>query len=97
PTDIPTELGSASYAKTIINGTKLEFGKYFTTSTFLGLNLQAATTPGFRIEHRFGLTGGLSIESTLQPRYFLSEPTLAPQEFKKANAFGLFLIRRWRF
>ncbi len=97
PTNIPGEFGGSSYAKTLLNGTELEFGKYFTTATFVGLNLQASSAPGFRIEHRFGLNSGLSLESTLQPRYFLTEPTLAPQDFKKANAFGLFLVRRWKF
>lgn len=95
---IPPELATGDFGRfgTVFKGTQLEFGKYFTTSTFLGLNLQATSTPGFRAEHRFG-DRGLSLESTLQPRYFLAEPSLAPQGLKKANAFGLFLVRRWKF
>ena len=98
PASIPPELASGKFGKfgTYLKGTQLEFGKYFTTSTFIGLNLQATTSPGFRVEHRFG-NRGLSLESTLQPRYFLVEPSLAPQDLKKANAFGLFLVRRWKF
>lgn len=98
PASIPPELAAGKFGKfgTYLKGTQLEFGKYFTTSTFLGLNLQATATPGFRAEHRFG-SRGLSLESTLQPRYFLPEPSLAPQELKKANAFGMFLVRRWKF
>lgn len=98
PASIPPELAAGKFGKfgTYLKGTQLEFGKYFTTSTFLGLNLQATATPGFRAEHRFG-NRGLSLESTLQPRYFLPEPSLAPQELKKANAFGMFLVRRWKF
>lgn len=98
PADIPSEVAVGKFGKfgTVFKGTQLEFGKYFTTSTFLGLNLQATSTPGFRAEHRFG-EKGLSLESTLAPRYFLPEPSLAPQDLKKANAFGLFLVRRWKF
>ena len=98
PASIPPEVASGKFGKfgTVFKGTQLEFGKYFTTSTFLGLNLQATSTPGFRAEHRFG-DRGLSLESTLQPRYFLPEPSLAVQDLKKANAFGLFLVRRWKF
>ncbi|MEO7359463.1 MAG: translocation/assembly module TamB domain-containing protein, partial [Gemmatimonadaceae bacterium] len=98
PASIPAELAAGKFGMfgTYLKGTQLEFGKYFTTSTFVGLNLQATTPPGFRVEHRFG-NRGLSLESTLQPRFFLVEPSLAPQELKKANAFGLFLVRRWKF
>lgn len=98
PASIPPEIAAGKFGKTgtYLKGTQLEFGKYFTTATFVGLQLQATTSPGFRVEHRFG-DRGLSLESTLQPRYFLPEPSLAPQELKKANAFGLFLVRRWKF
>ena len=98
PASIPPEMAAGNFggAKTFLLGTQFEFGKYFTTSTFVGLNLQATSTPGFRIEHRFG-NRGLSLESTLQPRFFLPDPSLAQQDLKKANAFGLFLVRRWKF
>ncbi len=98
PSNIPPELASGNFGgfTTFLKGTQFEFGKYFTTQTFVGLQLQATTSPGFRVEHRFG-RGGLSLESTLQPRFFLPEPSLEPQELRKANAFGLFLIRQWKF
>jgi autotransporter translocation and assembly factor TamB len=97
PASIPPELASGHFGafSTFLRSTQLEYGKYFTTSTFVGLNLQAIN-PGFRIEHRLG-NNGLSLESTLQPRFFLPEPSLASQNLKKANAFGLFLVRRWKF
>lgn len=98
PSNIPPELAAGNFGglTTFLKGTQLEFGKYFTTQTFVGLQLQATTSPGFRVEHRFG-NGGLSLESTLQPRYFLPDPSLSPQSLKKANALGFFLIRRWKF
>lgn len=99
PSNIPTELASGNFGAltTFLKGTQLEFGKYLTTRTFVGLQLQATTTPGFRVEHQLSRTPGLSVESTFQPRFFLPEPSLSTQEITKANAFGLFLVRRWRF
>ncbi|MGV3711238.1 MAG: translocation/assembly module TamB domain-containing protein [Gemmatimonas sp.] len=95
PTDVQTEIASGNFGSSAFRSTQLEFGKYFTTSTFLGLQLQAAN-PGYRAEHRFGRTG-LSIESSMQPRFFLKEQTLGKQDLLKANAIGFFLVRRWRF
>ena len=99
PSNIPTELASGNFGvlTTFLKGTQFEFGKYFTTRTFVGLQVQATTTPGFRVEHQLGRNPGLSLESTFQPRFFLPEPSLSLQEITKANAFGLFLVRRWRF
>ena len=95
--NLPTELAGGNFGalSTLTKGTQLEFGKYFNTRTFVGLQLQS--TPGFRIEHRFGWSPGLSLESTFQPRFFLPDPSLSVQEITRSNAFGLFLVRRWRF
>ncbi len=99
PSNVPTELASGNFGAltTFLKGTQFEFGKYFTTRTFVGLQVQATTTPGFRVEHQLSRNPGLSIESTFQPRFFLPEPSLSEQEITKANAFGLFFVRRWRF
>ncbi len=99
PASLPPELASGNFGAltTFFKGTQLEFGKYLNTSTFVGLQLQPTTIPGFRVEHRFGRTRGLSLESTFQPRFFLPEPSLSEQEITKANAFGMFLVRHWRF
>ena len=100
PADVPPEIVSAQFGGalgTFLRGTQLEFGKYLNTQTFVGLNLQATTTPGFRVEHRLRNRPNLSIESTFQPRFFLPESSLAESELRKANSFGLFLVRRWKF
>jgi translocation and assembly module TamB len=99
PANVPTELASGNFGglTTFLKGTQFEFGKYLATRTFVGLQLQATTTPGFRVEHRLGRNPGLTLETSLQPRFFLPEPSLSEQEITKANAFGLFLVRRWRF
>ena len=50
-----------------------------------------------RVEHRLRNRPNISIESTFQPRFFLPESSLAESELRKANSFGLFLVRRWKF
>jgi translocation and assembly module TamB len=99
PANIPTELASGNFGalSTFLKGTQFEFGKYFTTRTFVGLQMAATTTPGFRVQHQLSRTPGLSLETTFQPRFFLPEPSLSTQQITKANALGIFLSRRWRF
>jgi translocation and assembly module TamB len=99
PANLPTELASGNFGAltTFLKGTQFAFGKYVSTRTFLGLQVQATTTPGFRVQHQLSRTPGLSLDATFQPRFFLPEPSLSPQQITKANALGLFLARRWRF
>lgn len=99
PANVPPELASGNFGAltTFLKGTQVEFGKYMTTRTFVGLQLQATTTPGFRVQHQVGRTPGLTLETTFQPRFFLPAPSLSQQEITKANALGVFLVRRWRF
>lgn len=99
PANLPTELASGNFGalSTFLKGTQFTFGKYLSTRTFLGVQLQATTTPGFRVQHQLSRTPGLSLDATFQPRFFLPEPSLSPQQITKANALGLFLARRWRF
>ncbi len=99
PANVPTEIASGNFGafETFLKGTQFEFGKYITTGTFVGLQTQVSSVPGFRVEHRFRRAPGLSIESTFQPRFFLPEPSLSEQELRKANSLGFFLTRIWRF
>jgi translocation and assembly module TamB len=101
PSNIPPEFASGNFGalNAFLTGTQFEFGKYFNTNTFVGLQsqLRLDVAPGFRIEHRFRRNPGLSIESTFQPRFFLPEPSLSRQELIPSNALGFFLVRRWRF
>ena len=99
PADLPTEVASGNFGalETFLKGTQFDFGKYFSTNTFVSLQAQLSVAPGFRVEHRFRGSPGLSIESTFQPRFFLPEPSLSTQDLKKSNALGIFLVRRWRF
>ncbi|MDF1504378.1 translocation/assembly module TamB domain-containing protein, partial [Roseisolibacter sp. H3M3-2] len=103
--DLPPELFRADVSglEAILKGTQIEFGKYFNRSTFVGLQATPVffqgdpPIPGFRIEYRFSRLPGYSIESSWQPRFFLPEPSLAPQNIDPKNALGVFLVRRWRF
>ncbi len=99
PANVPTELASGNFGafETFLKGTQFEFGKYINTGTFVGLQAQLTSIPGFRIEHRFRRSPGFTIESTFQPRFFLPDPSLTQQELRRAHALGLFLTRVWRF
>lgn len=96
PANVPVELAGGQFGS-FLRGTQVEFGKYFNTQTFIGLQAQPSAVPGFRIEHRFRTRPGLSLESTFQPRFFLPQPSLSEQEIIRSNSLGLFLVRRWRF
>ncbi len=99
PANVPTELASGNFGafETFLKGTQFEFGKYISTGTFVGLQAQLTSVPGFRVEHRFRRNPGFSIESTFQPRFFLPDPSLTQQELRRAHALGFFLTRLWRF
>jgi translocation and assembly module TamB len=99
PANVPTELASGNFGafETFLKGTQFEFGKYVSSGTFVGLQTQLSSVPGFRIEHRFRRNPGFSIESTFQPRFFLPDPSLTQQELRRAHALGFFLTRLWRF
>jgi hypothetical protein len=54
--------------------------------------------PGVQLVHRFGGTGGYRLETGLDTRYLLQDPSLAlNQNVATTSAFGAFLIREWRF
>ena len=89
-------------ANSFLRGTQIEFGKYIQTHTFLQLQVRpdpaSLQRPGFQITHRFNEATGYRIEASLQPRYLLTQPSLAPDQTPMTtSAFGLFLIREWRY
>lgn len=95
PADVQTDVGS------FLKGTEVEFGKYIRSRTFVAtqtrLDPGSLNRPGFQLQHRFGGTGGYSLEASLETRYLLHEPTLAPQTVGTTSALGIFLVRNWRF
>jgi len=96
PADVSLDAGS------FLRGTKVEFGKYIQNRTFLSLNLRPDPTslqrPGFTLTHRFPGGAGYQIQASLAPRYLLTQPTLSPtQQPVTTSAFGLFLVREWRY
>lgn len=89
-------------ASSFLRGTQIEFGKYIQTRTFLQLQVRpdpaSLQRPGFQIIHRFGPRTGYSVEASLEPRYILTQPTLLPNQTPETtSAFGLFLVREWRY
>ncbi len=95
--------GGNSGLHTFLTGTQIEFGKYFNRNLYVGLQtvpeFYAAKppVPGFRVQYRFPRSPDLSLEAVSAPRYFLMQPTLAPQPIDPNSALGLYLVRQWRF
>jgi len=96
PADVQTDVGS------FLRGTQFEFGKYFRSHTFFAvkspLDPKALRRPGVQMVHRFGGLRGYRLETGVDTRYLLREPTLTrDQNVATTSAFGAFLIREWRF
>ena len=95
--------GGSSGLHTFLTGTQIEFGKYFNRNLYVGLQtvpeFYAARppVPGFRVQYRFPKSPNVSLEAVSAPRYFLMQPTLAPQTIDPNSALGLYLVRQWRF
>jgi hypothetical protein len=101
-TDVPIEL-SASRAGAFLRGTEVEYGRYLSSSSYLSLQLRplvftdwSQNALGVRYQYRTML--GLRLETSFEPRYLLSEPTLAPrQNATSTSVLGVLLMREWRF
>jgi translocation and assembly module TamB len=96
PADVQTDVG------TFLRATQFEFGKYIKSHTFVlvksPLDPKALQRPGVQVVHRFGGRRGYRLETGIDTRYLLQEPTLSrDQSVGTTSAFGAFLIREWRF
>jgi translocation and assembly module TamB len=96
PADVQTDVGG------FLRATQFEFGKYLRSRTFLAikspLDPAALARPGVQFVHRFGGLRGYRMETGLEARYLLQEPTLARDRgVATTSVFGAFLIREWRF
>ena len=96
PADVQTDVGN------FLRATQFEFGKYIKSHTFVAmkspLDPKALVRPGLQIVHRFGGLRGYRLETGVDTRYLLLEPTLTrDQNVTTTSAFGAFLIREWRF
>ncbi|GAC1409006.1 MAG: hypothetical protein NVSMB53_00410 [Gemmatimonadaceae bacterium] len=96
PADVQTDVGN------FLRATQFEFGKYIKAHTFIEfkspLDPAALVRPGLQVVHRFGGFRGYRLETGVDTRYLLREPSLArDQNVATTSAFGAFLIREWRF
>ena len=96
PADVQTDVGN------FLRGTQFEFGKYIKSHTFVAVKSpfdpKALMRPGIQVVHRFGGLRGYRLETGVDTRYILRDPTLArDQNIATTSAFGAFLIREWRF
>jgi len=96
PADVQTDVGN------FLRGTQFEFGKYIKSHTFVAIKSPfdpaALVRPGVQVVHRFGGLQGYRLETGVDTRYILREPTLQrDQNILTTSAFGAFLIKEWRF
>ena len=96
PADVSLDAGS------FLRATQIEFGKYIQTNTFLQLQVRpdpaSLQRPGFQLTHRFDTRKGYRIDASFEPRYLLKQPSLSPDQTPQTtSAFGLFLVREWRY
>jgi translocation and assembly module TamB len=96
PADVQTDVGN------FLRGTQFEFGKYVKPHTFVAVKSpfdpKALVRPGVQVVHRFGGTRGYRLETGIDTRYILRDPSLElNQNIATTSAFGAFLIREWRF
>jgi hypothetical protein len=95
PADLPPEVFTGRYID-VLRATEIEAGRYVSPRLFVaGHFTPAMVRPGVRVEYLLPL--GLEWRTTLKPRYLPSEPTLTEQDPRRANVFGSFLFREWRF
>ena len=96
PADVSLDAGS------FLRATQIEFGKYIQPNTFLQLQVRpdpaSLQRPGFQLTHRFNTRTGYRIDASFEPRYLLKQPTLSTDQTPQTtSAFGLFLVREWRY
>jgi hypothetical protein len=96
PADVQTDVGN------FLRATQFEFGKYYKSHTFVAvkspLDPSALKRPGVEVVHRFGGTRGYRLETGVDTRYLLLDPSLSrDQNIATTSAFGAFLVREWRF
>lgn len=91
---VPSEV-SAKGLSGYFRNTELEFGKYLTTETYVGLDVLAIAPPGARVETRVLRQSTLAI--TLQP-WYLADPTFSPTpDVTTRDVLGVSLTHKWRF
>jgi translocation and assembly module TamB len=96
PADVQTDVGN------FLRGTQFEFGKYIRSHTFVLIKSPfdpaALVRPGVQVVHRFGGLQGYRLETGVDTRYILHDPSLQrDQNVATTSAFGAFLIKEWRF
>ncbi|HVE79692.1 MAG TPA: translocation/assembly module TamB domain-containing protein, partial [Gemmatimonadaceae bacterium] len=98
PADIPEEAIRGQGIGEFARNTNIEAGKYTDPRTFVGLQASLGSgRPGLRVQRR--IPRGFILEGSWEPRYRVREPSLVTETDvpRPSRAFGVFLIREWRF
>lgn len=95
PADLPPELFTGGYMD-VLRGTEIEIGSYIAPRLFIAAQARPTFVyPGLRAEYR--TRRGFEWSTSWQPRYLPEFPTLREREADRANVFGSYVYREWRF
>ncbi len=96
PASLPAELTFNGYFQNFLRGTEIEAGKYMSRRLYVAIQDRiSGNWPGFRVEYR--TPGNFSWETTWQPTYLPSVPSLTLQPPTRDRTFGTFLFWTRRF
>jgi translocation and assembly module TamB len=92
---IPAEIDELEGGQVVnfFESTRIEAGKYLNPYLFVALEVQQR--PGARAQYR--TPKGWRYEAAIEPRYLLEPPSLSEQRVRAKTAYGLFIVREWRF
>ncbi|MGQ0815348.1 MAG: translocation/assembly module TamB domain-containing protein, partial [Gemmatimonadota bacterium] len=94
--ELPAEAAFQDYFTNILNGTRIEAGKYLSSRLFLQAQSRVNTTPGVSLEYRGQL--GLTWTGTLESRFIPTLPSLATtQTAAQTRSLGVLLMWNRRF
>jgi hypothetical protein len=96
PADLPAELFEGRIGD-LLRGTEVEAGRYIGPRLFAAVRsrLTWETRPGATVE--YSTPAGYRWTTSLEPRFLPREPTLRDVDPERANVFGAFMFREWRF
>ena len=106
--EAPPELWRSSIGQVgtfITQFTEVEYGRYFGTRSYVGVNVRPAffaidpagtrPVPGLRWEYRY--SRDYRFETTFGPRFVVQNVSLLPQAPTSLTAFGVFIAREWKW
>jgi len=106
PTGNAPELGNfASGVSGYLLATRIEFGRYFGTQSYVELSLSPSlrsssdnpTFYGTGLRWEYRMPRNMRLETSYGPRFLLESQTLAPTRPRGIDNIGVFLSREWKW